>query len=70
MLDFKKKEAAAGKNSVTLVWQTKSVVQAIGDVNPLERIKRTNDKEALQDWLKESEIERESDYASVTTKVN
>eukprot|EP01127_Copromyxa_protea_P009993 TRINITY_DN2402_c0_g1_i4.p1 TRINITY_DN2402_c0_g1~~TRINITY_DN2402_c0_g1_i4.p1 ORF type:complete len:247 (-),score=54.95 TRINITY_DN2402_c0_g1_i4:41-781(-) len=63
LLEFLEEEAKSKKDSVSMLWCTKSVVQAAGEVNPLERaMKETKEDPKLKQWLKESTIEKESDY--------
>lgn len=70
MLKFFKEEAAAGKKSVNLFWQTKSLYQAVGDVDPLSRLKeQTNNDPVVQQWLKDSEITDEATYVPFTHKI-
>jgi hypothetical protein len=64
------KEAASGKSSNTLLWQTKSLSQAVGEVAPIDRIMRDTKKDPnLVSWLKDSSMESEADYLPYVNKV-
>lgn len=70
MLDFLRSEAKSGKKSVTMLWQTKSLYQAVGDVEPLSRMmKESNYSMVVKDWLKDSEISSEADYLPYVSRV-